>query len=648
MDKTARIQEIYRRGLQDKLPPEKRAIADELIRRGVVKVETQKKLPGGTLANIDVAIIRGIQSEIEEKVAGITQLIQQVGLAPVEAGLKRAGFEGVADFVKQTREESAKKLTETVEQRREQRRAELPKGARKFETGGKIGASVAQFGFLGEPTVVGAGAEGIIESTLKPAETIKGRVEQATIGGLVSAGTVGTIKTATKAIPVVAKAVKKGVQKSIGLSAEKLQDFANAGIKPTLADVSISKPTQAFQNLLQRIPGASGKIVKSVQKQADDIGNKLIKISDGVGGTEQEAGVVIKQGTKRFIDAFQNKANKLYGKLNKFVGDEEIINFKNVDNLLEDFETKNFLEAFPNTRGSNILKRVQNVFINQDGKIPHNQFRSLRSLVGRNLSSYQISGDERRILSRIYGAMTEDLKNNLSTKGDEALRTFNTANKFFARRTKFINESLNKINEQDIPEKVFKSATSGLKSGGSDIRKIMQILNLEEKQFVRGTLIKRLGKATASQQDATGQLFSPNSFLTRWNQLAPEARNAIFNPVQRNSIENLNKVMANMRATSQTVNTSKNLPYAVWLGLGGLAGTSGIPSAVGAVGGARITAEMFTNPRFINWLSQSSKITTPAMLTRHLDKLGLIASKNPEIREDIANYLESITIREEQ
>jgi hypothetical protein len=38
-DKLERYTEIYRRGLQDKLPPEKKARADELVRRGIIRVE---------------------------------------------------------------------------------------------------------------------------------------------------------------------------------------------------------------------------------------------------------------------------------------------------------------------------------------------------------------------------------------------------------------------------------------------------------------------------------------------------------------------------------------------------------------------------------------------------------------------------------
>ncbi len=79
------------------------------------------------------------------------------------------------------------------------------------------------------------------------------------------------------------------------------------------------------------------------------------------------------------------------------------------------------------------------------------------------------------------------------------------------------------------------------------------------------------------------------------------------------------------------------------LGAGGLVG--GIPGAIAAgkaIGGAYITAKLFTSPKFINWLASAPKINTEKALAKHIEKLAIIGSKNPDLQPDIEQYLKSI------
>ena len=64
-------------------------------------------------------------------------------------------------------------------------------------------------------------------------------------------------------------------------------------------------------------------------------------------------------------------------------------------------------------------------------------------------------------------------------------------------------------------------AMSGSKQGGSNIKGIMKTLDPQQAEFVRGTITKRMGMANAGDQNATGEIFSPNKFLTEWNKISP-------------------------------------------------------------------------------------------------------------------------------
>ena len=270
-----------------------------------------------------------------------------------------------------------------------------------------------------------------------------------------------------------------------------------------------------------------------------------------------------------------------------------------------------------------------------------------RSTVGRKLQSSSLPGDERGAIKQIYGALSEDMKSAVQIQGGEkGLLAFNKANSAFAKQTETLEKTINPLINAKTPEKVFTMALSGTKQGGTNIKAIMNKLNPTQQEFVQGTVVNRMGLSQPGQQDALGTVFSPNKFLTEWNRLSPEARVNIFTPKQTNSITNLNKVLSSLKDTSKAAQTSNNLPYAAWAGLGGLTATSPI-AGVGALGGARITAKMMTSPRFVKWLAQTPRIRA-VEIPKHLKVLSTISLSNGELRDDILDYLDSITTQPQE
>jgi hypothetical protein len=280
--------------------------------------------------------------------------------------------------------------------------------------------------------------------------------------------------------------------------------------------------------------------------------------------------------------------------------------------------------------------------VDENGAISYPRLKIFRSTVGAKLQSPSLGGDERAALKKIYGALSEDMKEAVVANGGEkGLQAFNKANKAFARYQDVLESRINPLIEAKTPEAVYSMAMSGTKQGGSNIRGIMKTLDPEQKQFVQGTITKRMGLANAGQQGAEGETFSPEKFLTEWNKLSPEAKTNIYDKEQVGAINNLNKVIETIKETSKARQSSNNLPYAAWIGLGSLS-LANLPAGVAAVGGAKITAKMMTNPRFINWLATSAKVK-PAQIPAHLSQLSKIAAANPDIREETLDFIQSIT-----
>ena len=298
---------------------------------------------------------------------------------------------------------------------------------------------------------------------------------------------------------------------------------------------------------------------------------------------------------------------------------------------------------------SRVIARYSKI-IDENGNIPYPRLKIFRSSIGKKLNSPSLGGDERGALKQIYAGLSEDMKTAVSANGGEkGLQAFNKANNAFGRYQDILGKKINPIIEAKTPEAVYSMAMSGSKQGGSNIKGIMKTLDPQQAEFVRGTITKRMGMANAGDQNATGEIFSPNKFLTEWNKISPEAKANIYTPAQVKALNNLNTAIFNIKETSKIAQKSNNLPYMNWLGLAGavIASPLGAGQAALAVGGAKITANMMTSPRFINWLAQAPKVR-PNEIPKHLKELSVIASQNQALREDILDYLESITTQQEQ
>ena len=111
--------------------------------------------------------------------------------------------------------------------------------------------------------------------------------------------------------------------------------------------------------------------------------------------------------------------------------------------------------------------------------------------------------------------------------GPQALAAFTRANNHYRAGIKRVDDFLQRIAGKVSPEDVFKAATRGAE-GATTIRSIRRSLKPEEWDVVASTVLRRLGKATPGQQDELGEVFSVERFLTNWNRLPKESRDALF------------------------------------------------------------------------------------------------------------------------
>lgn len=306
-EKIARYEEIYRRGLEDKLPPEKRQIADELVARGVIK--TGKKPSGITVGDVTRSGLQGVSLGFSDEIAaGIS--------APLYKAGEMAGIlpkSGAPVFMDDKDQESLyTQMQKARSQQQKQFAQEHPVVSGTAEVAGALVPALMTGGSsLGTQTLaqtaktgakIGAVQGGIYGAgTADPGERAEGAVKGTLIGGVLGAVLppvlVGGGRLTRNAVNNIANVfgggdkrraiqIIRNVADDAGISAEDAADqLQKLGPEATLADVSenflanakaavnqLGPQKQAMRDMVrERQLGEHADVLKVLSKQLGNV-----------------------------------------------------------------------------------------------------------------------------------------------------------------------------------------------------------------------------------------------------------------------------------------------------------------------------------------------------------------------------------------
>lgn len=254
-----------------------------------------------------------------------------------------------------------------------------------------------------------------------------------------------------------------------------------------------------------------------------------------------------------------------------------------------------------------------------DGRLPYEAVRKTRTMVGNeinnaNFASDVPTGDWRRL----YGGLTGDMRTAAADAGPTATQAFNRANSHF-RAVDGRSDAIKHVVNRDTPEKIFAAATAGTKEGATTLRALMRSLPEGSQREVASAVLARMGRSNSGQQNAAGDAFSTQTFLTNWDSLGPQARGALFNrlgPEFQARVEAITRVADNLRKGSKVYSNPSGTAPAQALIAGSTAiGTAGLTGNFGAAGlglaGMGVTnlgARVMTSPRAPAWLARKTPI----------------------------------------
>ena len=485
--------------------------------------------------------------------------------------------------------------------------------------------------------------------------------------------------------PLILKGFKGslvGFGKAAVKSRERLKAFIDAGVSPTLGQVSQKRAIQTVELMLGNFPGASGRIASHALKAQDDLGkiafNSASKlINKTLPASEVEVGKAITQGIKNgvnasdgFIGRFQSRVGQLFEEASQLVPKNTLVSLESTLTKLKDLVSPiKGAEAtsliLKNQFLDDIFKGLQTDLKKNGGKLSWEAVKALRSKIGNKLSSFDLIPDvDKAQLKLIYGALSEDLK--LTAKGisKKAYNKILRADKYYSKGLKRIEDYLQPITKVGDPDRIVSVLLNSAKEGASRINAIKKSLNPDQYKIFLSSVIDRLGRIQPAQAiggdilEGSGK-FSSETFLTNWSRLSDKAKEALFtgkgwSKEMIKDFDNIVKISSIIRQSGKTFkNPSGTADRVVGQGIvlgGGATAFTGNPAflvgVLGAIGGANISSRLFTNPSFIKWLAQGTKIaSTKGMdgILTHIGKLGTVmGNADSETRQFIYEYLQML------
>ena len=431
------------------------------------------------------------------------------------------------------------------------------------------------------------------------------RTEEVEEGRLASLGRLLGYGFASNLGPM-AKAAKPTPRQQLSADADSL------GIVPTLG--MGSKTGAVVSGAMEANPFATGRLAQDTQRVAGEIQDVAGDIVSRVGQPTNNvgAGEALQRGADVFVQGTSKTADKLFSRVDDLIPETTRIAAPETAAALRD--TLRGFEGTPEIAsrlGLNAFSKLADEL--ESGGLTWKAARQLRSDIGQSLKSQKgplANMDEAR-LKLAYGKLSEDLSAAAEAAG--AGQAWSRANQYYKARMTRVDDVLKQTLKADTPEKAFDNfmALTKKDSGRGSLAKLQGIkksLPADDWSDVAATALNKLGEATAGRQSAAGDAFSPDTFLTNWNKMSPEAKVILSDGMDKGvktELDALARVIERFKAAGgekNFSNTGKANNVALFL----LGSALDLGTTAGIAGGSVLSARAMTNRNMLRALNRAA------------------------------------------
>lgn len=519
--------------------------------------------------------------------------------------------------------------------------------------GGEVAAAdtagLAALKMAGEGAVYG-GVYGFNSANGDLADRSSEAAKGALLGGVLG-GTIGSAGravsgriAANRAAPSEARAILDAAdQLNNGVArADQIQPIAghtsNGGIGSTV--------TALAQPLI--VPGRFGGVDRAVTRFADNAGAARNRIADAAAGSAandlntvaaRQANPAISGTLAAYEESSRQASNALYDGAATLAGD---VHLQTPDTVAAiDRKLAEWRGVPGGVAGSQALQDLRDQLATSQWTVAG--LRRLRTSFGDSIDSGNRT--VREAANSLWPTLSRDITLGLRAQGlGEAARAYRAADQNYIQRAANL-DSIGMIlgDGQHSADTIADNITRMSRTDYGQLSRAIGVLPVDQQNSIRGAIVEGLGRANPGKQNAAGDQFSLETFLTQWqhDKFSDQAKAEILPAATIRDLDALATLAGSSRALSSRGNPSRsgvtvgNLGEAGALVSGALFTPHGFGTALALFGGGRLLA----SPGFARALVRGSESRSIEVLSR---RLGEVARRNPAMAQNILGFRDAI------
>jgi hypothetical protein len=278
---------------------------------------------------------------------------------------------------------------------------------------------------------------------------------------------------------------------------------------------------------LRSVPFAGDPIEGAFQKGLRQLEAAKGAITSGAQIGQEAAGEGIRSGALGWMTKHSKDYTKgFYDKVYDAIDQTATRPLTKTAQLVEEFRRE--MQRSTGTAPVAAIKKVEDALARPEG-LSVKGISELRSEIGDLVDEATVAkSPSQRAFSRLYGAITEDLRSTVGQAGGpQALRAWETANRearIVAGKRGRLARIVGTTDEKLSAESVFKKAEAAAREGGNarELRLLKDVVGEKEWVNFGAELVNRLGV------DSKTGLFSGDRFLTAYGKFSPAGKDLVF------------------------------------------------------------------------------------------------------------------------
>jgi len=408
------------------------------------------------------------------------------------------------------------------------------------------------------------------------------------------------------------------------------------GVDLPRAATSDSMTIQQAGKTIANAPFAGSPLRKASADAVEGLKDAAVRVREGYGtGSVANAGGMARDGIENYAKTtLGDRVKASYDAVDGLVTQNVVTPLNRTAKIAGEILSSRTNSQVPGR--SRAVGLVEKALSSRDG-LNYQGLKDLRTSVGELLENPSLipSNMSQAELKRIYGGLTDDLRNAVARAGGEkATKAFDDANALAASVAKEREALQSVLGRQTSDEGIFSRieamAGSTARADQNGLMKVRGAVGKDTWDEIASGVIARLGN------EGSGN-FSPDQFLTKYNKLSNTGKSLLFGGKQEfaKSLEDIATVSQRFKQLNQYANPSGTAGSAL-TGIAGYGLASNPMGTIASLVGGRALSSVLAKPRSAKSLANWAKAYEEATLNPSVKTTFLLDARAKVLATELA------------